>query len=110
MKVVIPRAIDVGGVTYRILCNQDKELRRNGNNGEHRWSDLEIAVNMDCKPDRRACSFLHETLHAIDAEYNDGKGMSEETVDATASGLMQVLKQMGIEFVLEGNSESTGND
>ena len=49
---------------------------------------------------RVAQTFIHEVVHAIDNEYCGGV-LTEQSVVGIASGVMQVLKQLGIEFTLE---------
>ena len=101
MKVSVPSSLEIGGATYAIRVEDELELLRNNHVGETRHLELEIVLSTEGAPDRRSHTFLHECLHAIDEEYCDSKAMTEDGTDAVASGLLQVLKQLGIELVLE---------
>jgi hypothetical protein len=76
--------------------------RLRGRIGEQSYAECEIRLDVqDLQPERVAHTFLHETLHAISAEYCNDNALGEDDTDAFASGLLQVLKQLGIELVLE---------
>jgi len=101
MKVTIPASLEVGGVAYRIRYDEQVFLRREGLGGQTRFSELEISLSDEVAPEKRSHTFLHEILHAIDEEYCNSKALDEKSTDAISSGLLQVLKQLGIEFVFE---------
>ena len=100
MRIAIPRAIDVGGVTYQVSWDDKarEDLKNEVCSG--RCNKQGLWIHLDPVIPRVGAVFLHEVTHCIDYEYCHN-GLSENDVDAVATGLAQVLKQLGIEFVLE---------
>ena len=103
MEVVIPSVLEVGGVTYRVLWDNaaSKAIRGNNRSGEHDTLACTLTIDAeDASSERIRQIFLHELLHAIDQEYCNFKALTEDSTDAIASGLLQVLKQLGVDLVL----------
>ncbi|MFA5937663.1 MAG: hypothetical protein WC822_07355 [Candidatus Paceibacterota bacterium] len=92
----IPEKLDIGGVTYRFRTDEQAFLNRQNLNGQTRFEELDICLSTTIHPEKRMHTFWHETLHAIDEEYCGSKAMTEDATDAIASGLLQVLKQLGV--------------
>ena len=100
MKVAIPRTIDVGGVTYQVTWDEAArtDLKTEVCNG--RCNKQGLWIHIDPAIARFGQTFIHEVTHAIDYEFNHAN-LPEPDVDAMASGFAQVLKQLGVELVLE---------
>ena len=100
MKIRIPKEVQSGGVTYQVKWDESarQRLETEGCNGQCNKQDLIILISP--KMARVAQTFIHEIVHAIDYEYCQGT-LTEVQVDSLATGFLQVLRQLGIELVLE---------
>ena len=96
----IPSELQVGGVTYQVRWDLEARqfLANEGNNGYCNKQSLCLSLNPD--QTRVGQTFLHEVVHAIDFEYC-ACSLTEAQVDTISHGMMQVLRQFGIEFTLE---------
>lgn len=90
----------IGGHTYKIKMGPaiNAELRDCGLRGSH--SDLwrEIKLSTDKAPAEFSLIFEHELIHAINSIYLDGD-LSEMQMSRISEGLLQVLVQLGIQFI-----------
>lgn len=100
MKVAIPSEIQVGGVVYQVQWGESAQRRMacEGDNGQCNKQTLVIQLNP--RMARLPQTFIHEVTHAIDFEYCAGE-LSEAQVDGVSHGMLQVLRQLGVELVLE---------
>ena len=92
----IPESIKVGGHTYQVIVRLGV-WREAGNHGESLHNLQEIRLEKLQSPEMLESAFIHEILHCVDRVYNN-HNLAEETVDALAEGLYQVLSDMGITF------------
>jgi hypothetical protein len=99
MKVKLPKTIKVGGldIALEIGGAVEKELSSKIVYGDYNQGMRRIRLTNNFDPERLSNSFLHEILHAIDDRYNNYQ-LTEETTEALANGLYEVLTQLEIEF------------
>ncbi len=102
VEIQIPEVIKVGGLDYRILCDEMTTQRLRGANlyGQSDSYSQEIRLVNDTTPQRLMGIFIHEILHAVDNVYNDGD-LEEKVNSVLASGLLQVFEQLNIRLVLK---------
>ncbi len=100
IEIKIPSIIKVGGFDYTVEVSEshNKELSANSNWGEHSGMLRRIRISSECSPQQFSQTFMHESLHAIDTVYQDGK-MNEVATSALANGLLQVFEQLGVRFI-----------
>jgi len=65
-----------------------------------------IRISSDGGPQQISDSFLHEILHAVGVVYA-GNEVSELHIGQMAHGLLQVMEQLGIRFVLKVDDASS---
>ena len=102
IEVEIPKTIKVGGYDYTIQVTPDVDidLESRGHFGEHSTARRCLRIRSQCLPQEISDTFLHETIHAVDSVYSYAK-LSDEQVEALSHGLLQVLEQLGIRFILK---------
>ena len=102
IELPIPGSIKVGGLDYAIECTEDvgKELRANGNWGEHNGWLQRIRIRKELCAQAQSQVFLHEIIHAISEVYLNGKLNEDDTIDPLSHGLTQVLEELGVRFIL----------
>jgi hypothetical protein len=102
IEIGIPGSIRVGGLDYQIECSEEasKELRSNGNWGEHNGWLQRIRLRKELSSQAQSQVFLHEIIHAISDIYLNGKLNDDDMVDPLAQGLTQVFEELGVRFVL----------
>ena len=90
--MIIPKKIEVAGITYRTVFNA-QDVGERGRVGEA--CHLSGQIKLGYTPSGRvlAANYIHEVLHAVNVCYNAAK-LDEETVDRLANGLHQVIEQI----------------
>ena len=97
MEIKVPREIQVGGHTYRVLLSKDG-LRDECYHGVVNHRTQEIRINAQRPASQRAEAFLHEILHVVDIVYGQ-KESKEEIIHNFGEGLTQALcKGLDIEL------------
>jgi len=91
--------VQIGGVVYSIEKN-DVELAAESRLGSTDHSKCRILIMSWLSPQQRNQVFWHEGTHDVDHIYLGGK-LKESEVDSFGQGLYQVVRQLGIELVLE---------
>jgi len=99
LRIEMPEAIEIGGVTYRIEHDEKavEYLKVKG------WFGAQDAnegwIRVDGSPHRVMETFLHEVVHAANYELAHA-ALDENSVSSISTGLTQVLKQLGVEIVV----------
>ena len=98
IKIEIPNQIRIAGFEYTILINpeNDKELDAENIYGKVSSELGNIALLSRCDASQMSYNFTHEILHAISHHFI--AELTENQVKALASGLHQVLEQLGLRF------------
>jgi hypothetical protein len=92
----VPRSLHIGPYVYKVRSDAEAVTRCEaaGAIGLCGRDNHRIDVQPDLKQPAKTKVILHEVLHAVDDQYNDGKCC--EDVDHLAKGFTQVFEQMGI--------------
>jgi len=97
IKITVPRTIQIGAMVYKIVLSKVL-LRDEGVVGMHNPNSLIITLYEGNLPLKMEESLIHELLHAIEANF--GIHIEEHETQVRAQGLLQFLKQLGIELVV----------
>ena len=97
----MPSTLKIGGHDFSIVSGGevDKELEGNGNAGSCSTSRKRISLKSTLLPQAFSEIFIHEVLHAIGGVFGNYT-ITEDEFHGLANGLLQVLEQLDIRFVL----------
>jgi hypothetical protein len=101
IEIVIPKKIRVGGLNYNIEVNDAtaKEMESSSLYGQCSGTLQRIRLWSRATPQKVSGTFIHEVLHAIDDVY-DNSEITEKQNTVLANGLLQIMEQLGIRFVI----------
>jgi len=109
-----PKAVKVGGhqysVTYHdLIYDRDEQQEYMGRCS---YPDLEMSLKEGRAPSQLAETFLHESVHAINADRR--LDMSEQQVDQIAAGMLCLIVDnaaiFGEHFMEQWSDKDTGRD
>ena len=92
----IPSEIKVAGHTYKVVFEDGLWINENLV-GQVQYNKQVIRLEPKSHPEMITAALHHEVLHIIDRHFNNQR-LDEDTIDALAEGLFQVLGSMGITF------------
>lgn len=89
MKFVIPNIIRITTkLAYEVLYIDD--FKDGSTDGECRYNESQIVIKRNLPITKRAKTFIHEVIHAIDDKYK--VGLSEAQVLKLEEGIYRVLR------------------
>ena len=99
-EIKIPKEIKVGGSDYTIKVDDVtlSYLKDHSNRGECSHRNRIIGLDNSQSPQDFSETFIHECCHAVDTIYCNDE-LSEWQIRGIASGLHQILEELGVRFV-----------
>jgi len=95
LKIKVPTQIQIGGHTFSILF--DRSLEDTNLYGSTNFRLQEIKINPLRPPSQQVEALIHEFHHIVAVVYANNS-VSEEVVDSTSEGFLQVFNQFNTEL------------
>ena len=95
MKIKVPAYPQIGGHTFSVLF--DRTLEDTNIYGSTNFRTQEIRINPLRPISQQVGSLIHEFYHIVAVVYANN-AISEEVIDSTGEGFLQIFNQFGIEL------------